>query len=90
MVLLNLWHGIMGRKGKESNGKGNGPADMGLEAQVEAAHREWLAAQEYFQSVTDPQLVDHAVHAIIAAEQKYMYLFRKVREAHEANLGQEE
>jgi hypothetical protein len=50
-----------------------------LAEQVSAARREWQAAQQYFQSVSEPQQVDNAVHALIAAEQKYMALLRKLK-----------
>lgn len=48
---------------------------------VETARKEWLAAKAYFQSVTDPDLVDHAIFLVEAAEKKYMYLLKKAREA---------
>lgn len=47
---------------------------------VEKARRDWLEAKEFFQFVSDPDLVDHAIHAIDAAEKKYMYLLKKARE----------
>ena len=50
-----------------------------LAEQVGNARKEWQAAQHYFQSVSEPQQVDHAVHALIAAEQKYMALLRKLK-----------
>ena len=46
---------------------------------VEAAHRDWLMAQRYYESVSDPDLVDHAVYQIQAAEKKYAYLLREAR-----------
>lgn len=57
-----------------------------LQHQVNMAHREWVTAQQYFQSVSEPGLVDHAVHSIIAAEHKYAYLLRKLREQ-QSRLG---
>ncbi len=53
------------------------PAHM-LQA-VEQARREWVTARLYFESVTDPDLVDHAIYSIEAAERKYMYLLRQAR-----------
>lgn len=47
---------------------------------IEKAHREWLAARIYFETVSDPKLVDHAIFVIEAAEKKYMYLMRQARE----------
>jgi hypothetical protein len=46
---------------------------------VEQARREWLAAQRYYNSVSDSDLVDHAVYLMQAAEKKYMYLLKKAR-----------
>lgn len=47
---------------------------------VEDARREYLCALDYFQNVTDPDLVDGAAYAVKAAEKRYNYLLRKVRE----------
>lgn len=46
---------------------------------VEQARREWLATQKYYNSVSDSDLVDHAVYLMQAAEKKYMYLLKKAR-----------
>lgn len=79
-VLLSLWHGLSGRKAAPGPKRSlSEQAEQDLRLQITAAHREWQAAQQYFQSVTEPQLVDHAVHAIIAAEQKYMFLLKQLR-----------
>ena len=47
---------------------------------VEAAKQEWLIAKKYFESVTDPDLIDHAVYLMEAAQRKYMYLLKKARQ----------
>ena len=46
---------------------------------AEAAKQEWLTSKEYFESVTDPDLVDHAVYLMEASQKKYMYLLKKAR-----------
>ncbi len=46
---------------------------------VEQARREWLAAQHYYNSVSDSDLVDHAVYLMQAAEKKYIYLLKRAR-----------
>ncbi|WP_425059259.1 hypothetical protein SCACP_39390 [Sporomusa carbonis] len=51
----------------------------GMTEIIEQARREWLYAQEYYNMVTDPDLVDYAVFLIKAAERKYVYLLRKAR-----------
>lgn len=47
---------------------------------VEQARREWHLAQAYFDAVDHPDLVDQAVHRILAAERHYIYLLRQARE----------
>lgn len=55
------------------------PTVEGLD-EVETARREWLLAHTYFDCVEEPELVDQAIHRILAAERRYMYLLRKARE----------
>lgn len=55
------------------------PREQLLEA-VAAAHREWQAAEAYFQGVTEPELVDHAILVLEAARRKYTYLVRQARQ----------
>ena len=47
---------------------------------VDQARRDWETARVYFDNVTDPELVDHAIYAIQAAERKYMYLLRRAED----------
>lgn len=47
---------------------------------VQQARREWLSARAFFESVSEPELVDQAIYMIEAAERKYMYLLRKMRQ----------
>lgn len=51
-----------------------------VETAIEKARAEWIAARTYFDNVTDPDLIDHAIFAIEAAERKYMYLLRHAEE----------
>lgn len=51
-----------------------------LEA-VEQARLEWVAARRYFETVTDPDLIDHAVYLLEAAQRKYTYVLKKARES---------
>lgn len=52
----------------------------GLPDVVEQARQEWLAAQSYYNSVTDSDLIDHAVYLMQAAEKKYIYLLKQARQ----------
>lgn len=46
---------------------------------VEEARQEWIMAQMYYNNVSDPDLVDHAVYQMQAAEKKYTYLLKQAR-----------
>lgn len=46
---------------------------------VAQARDEWLAARALFENVSDPDLVDHAIHLITATEKKYAYLLRRAK-----------
>ncbi|SEP47058.1 DUF2508 family protein [Propionispora vibrioides] len=52
-----------------------------LKEMVEQARQEWLSAQYYYNTVTDKDLVDHAVYMMQAAEKKYVYLLKQARQA---------
>ncbi|NLW59457.1 MAG: YaaL family protein [Firmicutes bacterium] len=47
---------------------------------VEEARKDWQEARAYFNNVTDPELIDHAIYALGAAEKRYVYLLKKARE----------
>lgn len=46
---------------------------------VQEAWREWQAARNYFDAVSDPDLVDHAIYLVEAAERKYGYLIKQAK-----------
>ena len=47
---------------------------------IEEAKKDWQEARAYFNTVTEPELVDHAIYALGAAEKRYVYLLKKARE----------
>lgn len=47
---------------------------------IELARQDWEHARKVFEEVQDPDMVDHAIFAMEAAERKYMYLLKKARE----------
>jgi len=47
---------------------------------IRTAHEEWKNAEKYFENVTDPDLIDHAIFRIEAARTRYTYLLRLARE----------
>ncbi|MFW5999625.1 MAG: DUF2508 family protein [Halanaerobiaceae bacterium] len=54
--------------------------EPGLEEEIERARQQWQNARNYFQNVSEPELVDHASYRLRAAETRYMYLLNKARE----------
>lgn len=52
------------------------PSELTL---IEQAKKDWHNTAIYFDNVTDPELVDHAILLREAAERKYMYLLRQAR-----------
>lgn len=63
-------------------GENNDPKPLpSLAVVVEEARREWLNAQYYYNTVSDQDLIDHAVYLMQAAEKKYIYLLKQARNA---------
>ncbi len=58
-------------------GGSNLPSD---ETVLAEAHRDWLAAREFFDHATDPDLIDYAILSLQAAEKRYVYLWKKARQ----------
>lgn len=54
--------------------------ELSLEEHLDKARLEWKEAQNYFNNVSEPELVDHASFLLRAAESKYMYLLKKYKE----------
>lgn len=50
-----------------------------LSVLVNAAKQEWLDAQSYFNNAVEPELVDHAILSLQAAERKYMYWLKRLK-----------
>ncbi|SCG81724.1 hypothetical protein DW1_0103 [Proteiniborus sp. DW1] len=48
--------------------------------QLNQAHEEWYNAELYFQSVTEPDLIDYAIYKMEASRTKYIYLLKQARE----------
>lgn len=47
---------------------------------VDKAHSEWRAAEQFFENVSDPDLIDHAIYKMEAAKSRYRYLLKKAKE----------
>jgi hypothetical protein len=50
---------------------------------VENARREWQQANALFNEAGEPQLVDHAIHVLAAAEVQYTYYIRQAKEEYQ-------
>jgi hypothetical protein len=53
--------------------------DYGILMDIKNAHAEWLNAQNLFNNVSDPELVDYAIYNMEAAKKKYMYMLKQAR-----------
>ena len=63
-----------------SEGKENeSESDRFLEA-ISEAYREWKNAESFFDNVSDPLLIDHAIYRIEAAKARYVYLLKEAKE----------
>lgn len=54
--------------------------NFSLRELVELARREWEQAKNLFEEAKEPDLVDHAIYSMEAAERKYMYLLKRAKE----------
>jgi hypothetical protein len=61
--------------------------DQAMRADIKKAFDEWQAAQNYFQNVADPDLVDFAIYDLEAAKRRYMYMLKKMRPYDERTRG---
>lgn len=52
----------------------------GLLELIEEAREDWQSARAYFDTVNEPELVDHAIYLVEATEKKYTYLLKKARQ----------
>ncbi|MEJ6952423.1 DUF2508 family protein [Natronospora cellulosivora (SeqCode)] len=68
------WHDFVNEKAEVEK------QESSLEEYLGIAQKEWKDALEYFDNVTEPELVDHASFLLRAAESKYIYLLRKYKE----------
>lgn len=78
--ILRLLSEISSRLFFDNNGDENiDTPEMRLAEQIREAQQEWVRAQKYFQWVSDPELVDHAIFAEEAARRKYIYLLNQAK-----------
>ena len=58
-----------------------------LRADIKKALEDWQAAQNYFENVSDPDLIDFAIYDLEAAKRKYTYMLKKMRMESETAKG---
>lgn len=46
---------------------------------IRLAHKQWEDKVNFFESVTDPDLIDYAIFEMEASKLKYMYLLKKYK-----------
>jgi hypothetical protein len=78
---LTNWVQQASRKLLDNGGKVASCTSLTLVDSVEQARVEWLNSRAYFETVSDPDLVDHAIYLMEAAERRYVYLLKKARES---------
>ena len=73
--------GILKSLGMNASGSSDSTLSVenALLEEIQRARREWQMAQRYFHSVCEPELVDHAIFNLEAAQRKYMYLTGRMR-----------
>ena len=47
---------------------------------LDQARLEWQLARDRFDQISDPDLIDHAIYNLGAAEQRYVFLLKKAKE----------
>lgn len=65
--------------GKAQSEQEPAPVIPDMAALVEQAKQEWKNAANYFNNVSEPELVDHAILLREAAERRYMYLLKQAK-----------
>jgi len=59
--------------------------DLDYRAEIKKAYDDWRGAQNYFENVSDPDLIDFAIYDLEAAKRRYVYMLKKVRPQDDAN-----
>ena len=49
------------------------------EEDIKTAYRDWEDAKNFFEYVSEPELVDYAVYAIEAAKRRFLYMLRQCK-----------
>lgn len=74
---------LSGKVGNVLQGVMETPSDrenQELIGYVKDAMEEWNRAEKYFESVSEPDLIDYAIYRIEASKKRYMYLLKQAKE----------
>ncbi|MCR2044263.1 DUF2508 family protein [Anaerosalibacter massiliensis] len=70
---------VMSDRLKESTGKKALTEEQEIVNNIKEAFKEWKSKERYFESVTDPDLIDHAIYEIEACKIKYIYFLKQAK-----------
>lgn len=77
------WKGLLNRtlpRDRGASEMSSDPTGDSIHEAVRKAHREWIAARQYFESVSDPDLVEYAAYRVTAAEKIYVHLLKRCQD----------
>jgi hypothetical protein len=64
---------------KEPNSYEMSEEDQFLQ-ELDKAHQDWMLAHQRLDMLSSPELIDHAIYVLEAAEKKFSFYLRKARE----------
>lgn len=72
-ALENIYSRVSRTKAQETN------ENMELAQCIAKAYEEWQNAEIFFHSVSDPDLIDHAIYRLEASKTRYVYLLKQAK-----------
>lgn len=70
---------LFSEKIKELSGNKELTEEEEIVNKLREAFEEWKKKEIYFESVTEPDLIDHAIYEIEASKIKYIYFLKKAK-----------
>ncbi len=70
---------VLSKKLKEMSNKEKCEDEELLEC-LKQAEEEWKEKEEFFNTVTEPDLIDYAIYDMEASKKKYTYFLKKIKE----------
>lgn len=55
------------------------PAEESIYKSLDQARQDWENAKNIFENVTNPDLIDYAIYNVDAAEKRYTYLLKQIK-----------